>query len=152
MIELDLKVPPLLVLVICLLLMLLLAMVPAYLDISGVTAEIAMIVGVIGVGVMFSGFFECRKARTTVHPQLKHETTTLVQSGIYQYSRNPMYLGMLCVLIAFGVYIQSIASFLICPVFISYINRYQIKPEEKHLAHLFDDEYVAYKNKVRRWL
>jgi protein-S-isoprenylcysteine O-methyltransferase Ste14 len=76
----------------------------------------------------------------------------MVRSGIYRHTRNPMYLGMLLVLAAWAVWLASPAAFAVLPVFLLYLNRYQIEPEERILAGLFGGEFDAYRRSVRRWL
>ena len=76
----------------------------------------------------------------------------MVDSGIYAYSRNPMYLALVLVLFALAFYCGNITCFAIIPLFIWYITQYQIKPEEVMLDKLFPNEYQAYSKKVRRWL
>lgn len=96
-----------------------------------------------------SGF---HKHKTTFHPHVPEKTTTVVNSGIYAYSRNPMYLALALVLFALAFYFSNITCFAVIPIFIWYITQYQIKPEEVMLDKLFPLEYQAYSKKVRRWL
>ena len=92
------------------------------------------------------------KKRTTPNPMKPEFTTGLVTNGLYKISRNPMYLGLLTILFGFGVYLGSLTPFLVLPVFYFVITEMQIKPEERMLEEKFGEEYLAYKNKVRRWL
>jgi protein-S-isoprenylcysteine O-methyltransferase Ste14 len=75
-----------------------------------------------------------------------------VRSGVYSFTRNPMYLGFLLVLVGWATFLSNALAFLILPAFILYMNRFQIEPEERALASLFAEEFVAYKSRVRRWL
>jgi protein-S-isoprenylcysteine O-methyltransferase Ste14 len=93
-----------------------------------------------------------RQANTTVDPSRPEKASTIVDSGIYRYSRNPMYLAFLFVVLALAIYLQNIAGFLIIPVFVGYLTRFQIIPEERMLLTLFAQDYKRYCNKVRRWL
>jgi len=97
-------------------------------------------------------FYDFRKHNTTFHPHTPEKTSTVVDSGVFAYSRNPMYISLLLVLIALGIYLQNVSSFTIIPVFIWYITRFQIIPEEKMLNKLFPNDYLLYCQKVRRWL
>ncbi len=92
------------------------------------------------------------RARTTVNPLKPANASSLVTSGIYRITRNPMYFGMLLILFAWATYLANAVAFAIVPAFILYLNRFQIEPEERALAALFGDAFVAYKTRVRRWL
>jgi len=74
-------------------------------------------------------------------------------TGLYRFSRNPMYLGFLILLISLGAYLENVLALLLAPtLFIVYMNQYQINPEEKALHQVYGDEFLAYRRKVRRWL
>ena len=79
------------------------------------------------------------------------KTRTVVDSGVFAYSRNPMYLALVITLFAFGIYLENYSCFVIMPLFIRYITRFQIIPEEQMLDKLFPHDYQAYCQKVRRW-
>ena len=91
------------------------------------------------------------KHQTTVNPAHPEQASKVVNSGIYAYTRNPMYLAMALALLALAIYLENIAVFSIIPLFIGYITKFQIIPEEKALTTLFTDDYLDYKNNVRRW-
>jgi protein-S-isoprenylcysteine O-methyltransferase Ste14 len=76
----------------------------------------------------------------------------MVTSGIYQYTRNPMYLGMLLALAGWTTFLSHYLAYAVLPVFVIYMNRFQIGPEERVLASLFAKDFAAYHTKVRRWL
>jgi protein-S-isoprenylcysteine O-methyltransferase Ste14 len=105
-----------------------------------------------GVAVAVAGVLEFRRARTTVNPTTPQATSSMVQSGIYRHTRNPMYLGMLLVLAAWAAWLANPAALAVLPAFFLYMNRFQIEPEERILAGLFADEFDAYRRSVRRWL
>ena len=92
------------------------------------------------------------RAKTTVNPMKPASASALVVSGLYARSRNPMYLGLLLILIGWAVYLSNGLAFLLLLAFILYMNRFQIEPEERALISLFGQEFVAYKSRVRRWL
>lgn len=92
-----------------------------------------------------------RKHKTTHHPHTPEKTSTVVNSGIYAYSRNPMYLALVLILFALALYFKNILCFAVIPLFVGYITQYQIKPEEKMLDKLFPIAYQDYSQKVRRW-
>jgi protein-S-isoprenylcysteine O-methyltransferase Ste14 len=107
-----------------------------------------------GAGLVTSalGVVSFMRARTTVNPMRPGSSTCLVRSGVYTFTRNPMYLGFLLVLIGWAIFLSNALAFLLLPAFILYMNRFQIEPEERALASLFAQEFVAYKSRVRRWL
>ena len=93
-----------------------------------------------------------RSAGTTVDPRDPGKATRLVVSGIYRYSRNPMYLGLLCLLGAWAFYLSSLLAFACLPLFVLAMNRLQIQPEEAAMLAQFGDEYRVYTESVRRWI
>jgi protein-S-isoprenylcysteine O-methyltransferase Ste14 len=105
-----------------------------------------------GVLVAVAGVLEFRRVRTTVNPTTPQAASSMVRSGIYGHTRNPMYLGMLLMLAAWAVWLANPAAFAVLPVFVLYINRFQVEPEERILAGLFAGEFDAYRRSVRRWL
>lgn len=104
-----------------------------------------------GLLIWFAGTAFSR-LRTTVNPTRPNATTSLAVSGAYRLSRNPMYLGALLVLGGWAVLLSHALAFLFLPVFVAYMNRFQITPEERALSNKFGAEYEAYKRSVRRWL
>lgn len=108
----------------------------------------------IAIGSFFgvAGIVSFYIAKTTVNPEKPEKASTLVTTGIYQFTRNPMYVGLVCFLIAWAAWLGSFYSLVFIVVFILYMNRFQIKPEERALAKLFGQAYQDYCQKVRRWL
>jgi len=106
----------------------------------------------IGSVTCLSGVVSFRRAKTTVNPMNVNSTSSLVVSGIYKYTRNPMYLGFVLVLLGWAAFLSNLAAFVLLPAFVLYISRFQIRPEERVLASLFPDEYPAYRDQVRRWV
>jgi len=106
------------------------------------------------LGLLFGigGIVSFRMANTTVNPTKPNNATSLVQSGIFKITRNPMYLGLVCLLIAWSAWLGSVYSLAIIVAFILYMSRFQILPEERALIELFGDEYIEYCLKVKRWL
>jgi len=113
---------------------------------------VVLAITAVGALVAFTGSIAFRRHKTTVNPLHPERATALVTSGIYQYSRNPMYLGMLLLLVAWGVWLANLASFVGPPLFVALINRIQIAPEEAALHSLFGESYGRYTRRVRRWL
>jgi protein-S-isoprenylcysteine O-methyltransferase Ste14 len=106
----------------------------------------------IGAVTCLSGVVSFKRAKTTVNPMKPHSTSSLVVSGIYQYTRNPMYLGFVLVLLGWAAFLSNLVALALVPAFVVYMNRFQIGPEERVLASLFAHEYPVYRAKVRRWI
>jgi protein-S-isoprenylcysteine O-methyltransferase Ste14 len=106
------------------------------------------------VGLVFSvaGVASFRLARTTINPTKPEAASSLVTSGIYRITRNPMYVGASFGLISWAVFLSSVWALLGVLAFVLYIGRFQIAAEERALSKLFGNEYTAYQARVRRWL
>jgi protein-S-isoprenylcysteine O-methyltransferase Ste14 len=106
----------------------------------------------IAAGLLFGmsamGLF--RKAGTDVKPW--KTTTAIVATGVYRFTRNPMYLGMAMLYTGLGFLFSSLGVFLLLPVLILTIRTQVIAREERYLEGKFGDDYRAYKARVRRWL
>jgi protein-S-isoprenylcysteine O-methyltransferase Ste14 len=102
--------------------------------------------------IIVLGVASFKRAKTTINPMKPESSSSLVISGIYKLSRNPMYLGFLLVLVGWAVLLSNALAFVFVPAFIFYMNRFQIDPEEKALAGKFGQEFLDYKSRVRRWL
>lgn len=102
--------------------------------------------------IALSGVAAFIRVGTTVNPMKPGASSALVQSGIYSVTRNPMYLGVLLVLLAWAIYLTNILTLLFLPGFVWYMNRFQIEPEERALVSLFGPEFTAYAARVRRWI
>lgn len=109
-------------------------------------------ISLVGIGFSAAGVLAFRRARTTVNPTKPESASSLVSSGVYRITRNPMYVGLSCVLVAWAVFLSSAWALLGPVAFVLYIGRFQIGPEERALAKRFGSEYVDYQAKVRRWL
>lgn len=92
------------------------------------------------------------KARTTVNPMRPERAATLVTSGIYRLTRNPMYVSLAGLLLGWAVWLGNPTGLIVIALFVALMNRVQIIPEERALAAKFGDDYAAYKARVRRWL
>ena len=111
---------------------------------------VAAVLVAIGVAVGIGGVMSFRRAKTTVNPLKPETSAALVSTGVYSFTRNPMYLGMLLVLFAWAVYLWSMWSLVGPILFIVYITRFQIVPEERVLDRLFGAAFAEYKQRVRR--
>ena len=98
------------------------------------------------------GIISFRRARTTVDPRKPGETSSLVTVGVYKLTRNPIYLGDLAILAGWAIWLSNAIAFIFLPLFVLYINRFQIEPEERALELKFGLAYTAYRSRVRRWL
>lgn len=105
-----------------------------------------------GVSLGFCGAMGFRRHKTTVNPHTPTQTSALVTTGVHGFSRNPMYLGLLLMLVGWAFYLANGVAVLLLPAFVLYTNRYQIQPEERVLAKRFGEDYAAYRKTVRRWL
>jgi len=112
-------------------------------------AIVLFLPGLIGGSVGVLNFFQ---ARTTVHPGRPEHASALVTSGIYRFSRNPMYLGLLLMLASWALVLANGLSMVLLPVFVVYMNRFQIQPEERFLSKKFGEKFDAYARAVRRWI
>jgi len=106
----------------------------------------------LGLATLVAGVLAFARARTTVDPLHPDASTSVVTVGIYRFTRNPMYLGMLLALTSWSILLSNAAALLFLPAFVLFINRFQIRPEERVLRVIFGEPYLAYLEKVRRWL
>jgi protein-S-isoprenylcysteine O-methyltransferase Ste14 len=113
---------------------------------------VAAVLIAIGVAVAIGGVMSFRRAKTTVNPLKPETSAVLVSTGVYSFTRNPMYLGMVLALFAWAVYLSSMWSLIGPVLFGLYITRFQIVPEERVLDRLFGAPFAEYKKRVRRWL
>jgi len=113
---------------------------------------VAVFLVLLGAGIAIAGVIEFRRAKTTVNPIRVHAASSMVTSGIFARTRNPMYLGLLLVLAGWSVYLASAAALLVLPLFVLYINRFQIGPEERALQGIFGEGFRAYMARTRRWI
>ena len=150
---LELKVPPVAVgLFIAAMMWLVSWAVPAFGFVFPARNLLAVCFGAAGTVTGMLGIVSFRRAKTTVNPMKPDASSSLVVSGVYARSRNPMYLGFFLVLVGWAVFLSNVLAFLFLPAFIIYMNRFQIEPEERALTSLFGQAFVAYKSRVRKWL
>jgi protein-S-isoprenylcysteine O-methyltransferase Ste14 len=150
---LELKVPPVAVVFVMAALMWLVSRaVPSFAFTVPARNFLAVSLGVAGAVTSILGVISFNRAKTTVNPTKPNTSSSLVMSGVYAYSRNPMYLGLLLMLIGWAMFLSNALAFLFLPAFILYMNRFQIEPEERALTSLFGQAFVTYKSRVRKWL
>jgi protein-S-isoprenylcysteine O-methyltransferase Ste14 len=92
------------------------------------------------------------RAGTTVNPLRPEATSTLVVTGVYRLTRNPMYLGLTCLLAAWGLYLSSMVALVGIPVFMMLVTQFQIRPEEQALEACYGEAFRRYRSRTRRWL
>lgn len=105
-----------------------------------------------GAAIGTAGVWSFRKAQTTVNPWRPHGSSALVSSGIYRFTRNPMYLGLLLVLFGWGLFLANVFALALAWAFVPYMNRFQIRPEERALQQTYGQSFRDYCGRVRRWL
>ena len=113
---------------------------------------VAMGMGLVGAGITGLAILSFWRAHTTVNPMKPSSASFLVTAGIYRFTRNPMYLGMLLLLVGWALYLANVLVVLLLPAFILYMNRFQIKPEERALTDRFGRKYLEYASRVHRWI
>ena len=149
--NLELKIPPAIVWLICALIMWGIAHLLPFGALPHLPT-VAITFTMIGVGVGLAALWSFHKARTTINPLDPSQTTHFVSKGIYQLSRNPMYVGLVCCLLAWAIWLSYLLTWIGILLFIAYMTRFQIIPEERVLKLKFGKEYESYCLKVRRWL
>jgi protein-S-isoprenylcysteine O-methyltransferase Ste14 len=151
--SLEHKVPPPVVALVCAGAMWYFAAHTPLITLPGITRlVVAVLISAMGFSVMLAGVLSFRRAQTTINPLKPETATALVTGGVYRYTRNPMYLGMVMVLLGWAVFLSAPATLLGVVVFWLYIERFQIRPEERALVSLFGSTFTDYTARVRRWL
>ena len=113
---------------------------------------ISFIILIVGVLILINPILKFIKSKTTIDPIKFKKVNKLITSGIYKYSRNPMYLGLLMIVISTSIFYLNIFSIITPILFYFWINRFQIKREEIFLTEKFGKEYLLYMTKTRRWI
>lgn len=149
----ELKVIPIVQVIIAMALMFAIqSTIPTFAYTLQVSNYISITLLSVAIIIGFLAIYSFRKHQTTVNPSKPESSSKVVNTGIYQLSRNPMYLAMLLALISYGLYLENMVSFIICGIFVWYISKFQIRPEERMLTKIFGAEYTHYQQQVRRWL
>ena len=105
-----------------------------------------------GLIIILSAIISFKKYKTTITPLNPSKATKLIVHGVYKFSRNPMYLGLLFVLFGVSTMLNPIGGLFFTPLFILYLNYFQIIPEENAMIQVFKGEFLKYKRNVRRWI
>ena len=150
---LELKIPPVLLVILFAFLMLVVDfLIPGIALHPAFQYTLATSLLLAGAAIALAGVRHFRKARTTVNPMSPESSANLVTEGVYRVTRNPMYVGFLLVLLGWATVLSNPASALLSVGFVLYMNRFQIIPEERALQTLFGDVYVNYKRQAPRWV
>ncbi len=144
--------PPLVMLLVGLMMWVLPRMFPALTLAWLQSTMMAYFFALLGLVISLVSMVAFTRGRTTMDPKQPASASNLISTGIYRYSRNPMYLGVLLILAGWAIYLGNVLSFPGLFVFTAYITRFQIIPEERLLSQKFGVAFDSYKNKVRRWL
>lgn len=107
---------------------------------------------IVGAAIAIVSVQRFRQIGTTIQPNKLDEAKHLVTDGLYNYSRNPMYLGMAILITSAGFFYGSFLFVSAVALFVLAIDRFQIEPEEEALEKLFGQEYLDFKGRTRRWI
>lgn len=105
-----------------------------------------------GIAVIVFAIKSFKDYKTTINPLKPETASSLVTNGVFKYTRNPMYLGLLLILIYLSLIFNVVGGCLVSIGFIIYITKFQIIPEEVAMEKLFGNQFLEYKQQVRRWI
>ncbi|NYT65017.1 isoprenylcysteine carboxylmethyltransferase family protein [Alcaligenaceae bacterium] len=150
---LELLIPPPVVMLLVGVIMWLLAWLFPALTLPAIKhIPIAIAISLVGAGIAIAGMLTFKRSGTTSDPRHPDQASTLITSGVYRWTRNPMYLGVLLILLGWGVFLDNALALVVAFIFVPYISRYQILPEERLLQNKFGAVFSSYMRKVRRWI
>ncbi len=154
MTKLELKVPPLAIVLICAGVMYLCAIIVAheFAIPTGIRVALAVVAATIAAVILTAALMTFRRHQTTMNPLNPNNTSNLVTSGIYAYSRNPMYLSMFIILLGWGFFLGQLSAAFGLALYVVAITRLQIQPEERILKRKFGSAYTNFLNSSYRWL
>ena len=115
-------------------------------------STISLFLLILGLLVFISAVKSFRTHKTTINPLEPRKASSLVTTGIFKFSRNPMYLGMLIILLSISFRFNLIGGIIISLFFYFFITKFQIIPEEVAMNELFGNEFVDYEKKTKRWI
>ena len=115
-------------------------------------SSLGLIMILVGLMIIFIAARQFKAVNTTINPIKPENASVLVNKGVFSYSRNPMYLGMLLIIIGFSIIHNLLAIIVIMPIWIIYMTYFQIIPEEEAMEILFEEDFVNYCKKTRRWI
>jgi len=153
MMSLELRIPPPVVLLLCALAMWLVALwLPLGLWPSPALTALGGVLAAAGVALIAAAMLTFHRSRTTVNPLKPAESALVVSHGVFARTRNPMYVGLAMILTGWACYLANAVAWLGVPLFVAYITRFQIVPEERILHGKFGAPFAQYLAQVRRWI
>lgn len=153
MYRLELKIPPAALVLLFALVMWIVSKMASWAIVQIPGKEwVAFALWMAGAALIGAGITALISAKTTANPLTPELSASIVTTGVYGLSRNPMYAGFLLMLAAWAAFLENIFPALLLPLFVLYMNRFQIIPEEKVLLNKFGEAYVRYLKSVRRWI
>jgi protein-S-isoprenylcysteine O-methyltransferase Ste14 len=114
--------------------------------------RLGAVAAAVGIAIAIAAFVRFRQAGTTVKPTDPSKTSHLVTDGVFRISRNPMYLGLLLLLIGWAIWLGSASPWFVPPLFVILLTVVQIIREERALAQRFGEQYALYRRDVNRWI
>ena len=151
--HLELKIPPPLLALLCVAAMWSLSLITPALGLTkGIRWLLTGVFVLVGISFDLRGLLVFLQARTSINPMKPHQASSLVVSGVYRRTRNPMYVGLACMLVAFAIFLDAPVALIGVAAFVGYITRFQIQPEESALLQKFGEAYQDYCEQVPRWL
>ena len=150
----ELKVHPPIVMLVCALMAWIISRVFIHPPMANTFVLLLVAMIVLGIGILLAtlAVLEFRRYDTTIEPTKPEDTSHLVTGGVYKITRNPMYLALLLVLSSWTIFLGNVFAAPILLIFVIYITRFQIRPEERIMASKFGEAYAIYCRKVRRWI
>jgi len=124
--------------------------VPLPLPVPGILRSIGLVLTFVGFLLGIGAFMEFRRARTTLDPH--GSSKQVVTSGIYRFTRNPIYLGFLLMVIGLPLNSGLYWGIVMAPFYVFIMNGLIIQHEEAYLERKFGETYTSYTSRVRRWL
>ena len=126
---------------------------PLFPDFSNLILNVlSLLLIIVGPLTLISAARSFKVQETTINPINIDKATSLVVSGVFKYSRNPMYLGMALILLSISFKFNLLGGIFFTLLFAIYITRFQIIPEEAVMEKLFSDDFQKYKSKTRMWI
>lgn len=151
--KLELRIPPVLLMFICLIGMWTTAVLTPAASLSFPWVKlVAGVFFLLGGVLPILSVVEFRRAKTTLDPRFPESSSYLVSRGVFGVSRNPIYLGFVLLLIGVAWLLMNLAAVFWIVAFVLYMTRFQIQPEERHMKEKFAEEFDSYSASVRRWL
>jgi protein-S-isoprenylcysteine O-methyltransferase Ste14 len=151
--SLELKIPPPVVMLLSAVAMWLVARwLPQWSWPSTLLAIVGGVLAAAGFALIAAAMLSFRRSKTTVNPLKPAESALVVSHGVFARTRNPMYVGLAMILTGWACYLANAVAWLGVPLFVAYITRFQIVPEERILLGKFGAPFAQYLAQVRRWI